>query len=278
MALAVDARSLRDVRQLQVVVQSPGIGSVFSLACISNAIYALDDKPGDVAALNVDTGNYEVIPSSIRTEGIKMAVWQNNVNGNTVLAFKGTDFGRGEDIKNDLALGTGLFAKSMADSTSRKAEELIQQFNVNMVTGHSLGAYFAEVVASNTNLPGIAFCAPGTIGPLQRESGRNVSPNFHNVNFEHDLLGNIGTGIYQHTQWSVYVPNLPLHPYQHSITYMIRFFKDKQQITNMNILQPEYTSSTWTGYYLKGGYPNSGGWSRVRSLRTLDVANRIGII
>merc|ERR1712046_344075 len=68
-----------------------------------------------------------------------------------------------------------------------------------MVTGHSLGGYVAEVVATNLGLSGIGFAAPGS-----GWHGGRPTKGFHNINFEHDKFGNFLCGVYQHPQWSIY--------------------------------------------------------------------------
>jgi hypothetical protein len=250
--------------------QSVAEASAFHLAQIANSVYTLDVAGFTVADLDKDTGDYKVISASIHNpaNGIKMAVWNHTVNGNVVLALKGTDFLRVSDLKDDLALATGAWSPSKASDMQQKAKELIQQFGVNMVTGHSLGGYMAEILATNEGLPGIAFCAPGTNGPITKLGGK-VTPGFHNINFEHDALGNVFPGYYTHVQWSVYLPNPPGRKPAHSIAYMIGYFEKQPLITNKNVL--EYTSSYMTGYYLPAT-----GWKGVdvsRVLQFIHTAN-----
>jgi len=221
---------------------------VYDLAKIANAVYILDEPDHSETALNKDTGEYKVIPESIvnKEDAIKMAVWKNAGNGHTVLSIKGTS--NFNDVKEDLALMFGPGSAARAEAVKSKARELKQKFGVNLITGHSLGAYHTEIVATNEGIPGIAFCAPGTNEPLGLHSfGGKKTLGFRNVNFNHDLLGNPASGLYSHVQWSIYVYN-PSYTPTHSILGMIAYFSNKQEITNWNIL--DYTSNHLNGYYL----------------------------
>jgi hypothetical protein len=194
-----------------------------------------------------DAGDYKVILDSVCDTGAlncKMAVWKNSSNGNVVLAIKGTDPTSFNDGVQDISMvlgGVGSIA--VVQPTLNIARNLVEKFGVNMVTGHSLGGYITEIVATNGCLPGIAFCAPGSNGPIVKLGG-NVVKGFHNVNFENDVLGNVMAGVYQHVQWSVYVK---CEGYTHGISYMVEEFKGKQHITNANV---EARSTSYpTGWY-----------------------------
>jgi hypothetical protein len=101
-----------------------------------------------------------------------MAVWKNAQNGHTVLAIKGTNpdirtAGGRSDLNEDRKLTFGVGAKAASDAVRAKAREFMNTYGVNLVTGHSLGGYHTEIVATNEGLPGIAFCAPGSNGSVQ---------------------------------------------------------------------------------------------------------------
>ena len=198
--------------------------------------------------LGLSNYGYNVIPESIERSGncvCYMAVWRNSRN--TILAIKGTSTNNIGDLENDLKMVLGGSASSaIVQGTLKRARELIVKYGVNMITGHSLGGYMTEIIATNGGLPGIAFCAPGTNGPKVKLGG-SVVRGFHNVNFEHDPAGNVMCGVYQHVQWSIYVEcGSPTH----SITYMVNYFSSRKGITNVDI--ESRCKSYPTGYY----YPN----------------------
>jgi len=237
--------------------------TAYTLAKLAKAVYTLDhtvcahgEDDACKTALDTDTGDYEVLRGSIvnMNSGIKLAVWKNAENGNTVLAIKGTNPKSSSDDYEDLLLVLGgAEAAARAEAVKAKAAEWIKKFGVNMITGHSLGAYHAEIVATNEGLPGIAFCAPGVNGPKQRLGGE-VTAGFHNVNFKHDALGNVNALFQKHVQLSVYVPN-PTSLVTHSIDGMVAYFKRpaQQKITNVNILkfaELKRFLGIDTGYYL----------------------------
>jgi hypothetical protein len=177
-----------------------------------------------------------------------MAVWTNSY-GKKVLAIKGTDLSNMSDIVNDVSMVLGgENSRYAVGPTVARALQLIKRYDVNMITGHSLGGYMAEIIATNHGIPGIAFCAPGTNGPATKLGG-SVVEGFHNVNFEHDPAGNIMSGIYQHVQWSIFVKS-PNDQYTHGIDYMVEYFSRREYLDNANI--QSHCSSYPTGYY----YPN----------------------
>ena len=191
---------------------------------------------------------YTVIQESIERGGkliCCVAVWKHASNGNVVLAIKGTSFTNATDLANDLAMILGGAASAaIVQPTLAHAIKLVRDFHVNLVTGHSLGGYMTEILATNNNLMGIAFCAPGPNGPLIQLGGRETA-GFHNVNLEWDLAGNVHPGVYQHVQWSIYV-GCNGH-YTHSITNMVDYFSDKKHIHNGNV--QSRSKSYLTGYY-----------------------------
>ena len=106
-------------------------------------------------------GGYSVIADSLRdvTGACAMAVFQSG--SKKVLAIKGTS-GRGSDALNDIMMVLGGQAsRVVVQPTLSAARELIKKYGCNMVTGHSLGGYIAEIIATNDRLPGISFCGPG---------------------------------------------------------------------------------------------------------------------
>ena len=146
---------------------------------------------------------------------------------------------------NDVGLVLGGVASMSIRPTINQAEELASRYNISMVTGHSLGGYVAEIIATNRGIAGASFCGPGVNGPVVKFGG-SVTPGFQNIQFEHDLIGNFNCAVYTHVQWSVYVATPGGSPC-HSIDEMVKYFKGKQHITNRNVV--DKSSSYPTGYY-----------------------------
>lgn len=183
------------------------------------------------------------MPASIRTHGVcHMAVYE---HGNKrVLAVKGTSASSGHDLLQDLKMVVGgEISRTATQATLGDATELISKFGVNLVTGHSLGGYYAEIIATTNRLCGVSFCNPGVNGPKVKLGGVPIR-GFQNINFEHDALGNVYAGVYQHVQWSVYVSTGSV---SHGIETMMEYFDGRRDITNMNVVRR--SSSHMTGYY-----------------------------
>lgn len=157
-----------------------------------------------------------------------MGVFQNQ--SNKVLAIKGTS--NAHDIEQDVRMVVGGEQSASATrATVAKAKELIRTHQVNLVTGHSLGGYYAEIIATQNRICGIAFCAPGTNGPKVKLGGV-VTRGFHNINADFDPIGNVFAGVYQHVQWSIYADIR-----SHFIPDMIAYLKqgNRSTLTNMNV-------------------------------------------
>lgn len=234
------AAAAKDSRATKVI-------PVYHLSKIAELVYNLQVR--DYAGLDfiVDGQTYSVIDGSFSeyTEWCecKMAVWKNEESGRIILGIKGTSPKSLSDLLSDAALAIGAWAESALGRTLNKAVELIRRYNVNLVTGHSLGGYMAEIIATRNQLPGIGFCAPGTNGPFQKFGGE-ITPGFHNVNADHDVFGNVASGHYTHVQWSIYVSGHNTH----SMAKMVNVFEGKSNITNANILT--FCTVGYFGYYL----------------------------
>lgn len=139
-----------------------------------------------------------------------------------VLTYKGMDTSDSED-KDIVVFKTFLGAEPLEQL--KDAVRLVKKYqgkgyNV-MVTGHSLGGYMAEIVATRLQISGVGYCAPGThtINPLSYDHGGDAHDGFQNINFENDKLGNLMPGIYTHAQWSVFVTESS-DVHEHGITAM----------------------------------------------------------
>lgn len=127
------------------------------LAKISSNVYFIPD----VSKMNADCNGYTVISDSIRDIAGYTAMAVYSKGSNKVLAIKGTS-ARGTDIMQDIALVLGG-ANSIVTvmPTIDMAKKLIRQYGVNLITGHSLGGYIAEIVATTCDIMGASFCGPG---------------------------------------------------------------------------------------------------------------------
>lgn len=168
-----------------------------------------------------------------------MAVFENG--SKKVLAFKGTSL-NANDLAQDIRMVLGgSQSESATLDTMNVAKSLIGLYGVNLITGHSLGGYYAEIAATNNRICGISFCNPGVNGPNVKLGGV-ATRGFQNINFEHDPLGNVYSGVYQHVQWSVYCNGTG-----HGIGGMIEYFSQRPTITNMNVVSR--CTSRPTGFY-----------------------------
>jgi hypothetical protein len=79
-----------------------------------------------------------------------MAVFAHKDGVKKVLTIKGTSPSRGFDIIQDIKMLWGWSASIRAiRATCEVARQEIADYNVNLVTGHSLGGYYAEILATN---------------------------------------------------------------------------------------------------------------------------------
>jgi len=180
-------------------------------------------------------------------EKLAMAVFVKG--GMAVIALKGTTPAAASDLHLDLAsIVGGVPPCGPLEEAAVEVKKYQGQKKRVMVTGHSLGGYMAEVVATNLQIGGVGFCAPGS-----GWHGGKKHSGFQNINFKHDPMGNILAGIYEHPQWSVYVEDTrkPIH----SMAYMVKCMENPGRTgwTNQNVVSR--CKSSWTGYYTKCNTP-----------------------
>ena len=150
-----------------------------------------------------------------------------------VLALKGTTKKGASDWHLNLtSIVSGYPPCGPLEEAARLVKKYKDQKKRVMVTGHSLGGYMAEVVATNLEISGVGFCAPGS----GWHAGKPHS-GFQNINFLHDVAGNVAAAIYRHPQWSVYVEDsgpLPCH----SMAYMVMCMENPERKgwTNQNVV------------------------------------------
>ena len=175
-------------------------------------------------------------------EKLAMAVF---VKGEiAVLALKGTNPAAMSDVHLDFSsIVGGVPPCGPLLLAAAKVKEYQANGKSVMVTGHSLGGYMAEVVATNCQISGVGFCAPGS----GWHAGKAHS-GFQNVNFLHDVAGNVGAGVFDHPQWSVYVEDSGRWP-THSIDYMVLCMENegRSSFTNQNVVAK--CRSRLMGYY-----------------------------
>ena len=69
--------------------------------------------------------------------------------------------------------------------------EVAKELKPDLITGHSLGGLIAEVVASHTRIPGIAFNSPGPVGFITETPLYNKDKTFYKgLQFEVHLREN----------------------------------------------------------------------------------------
>jgi len=105
-----------------------------------------------------------------------------------------------------------------------------------LITGHSLGGYLAEVIATTLGLNGAGFCAPGP-GHHNGQLAGTLS-GFVTVNHDaDDYVGNHNHGLHQAPP--IYVMDggkLRLPRTAHSISHMIEYMKKREDWSNLNAL------------------------------------------
>lgn len=132
-----------------------------------------------------------------------------------VFVFKGTSvLNTGDDLQDVVNIASG----SPPTETMVKAAKIIADYQKRgytvMTTGHSLGGYLAEIVATTIGLAGAGFCA---IGPGWHDGfkGGHLS-GFRNINFRVDPLGNYApVPGYGHAQIPIYVYDCGIIAHHH---------------------------------------------------------------
>lgn len=175
---------------------------------------------------------------------VKRAIYKNDAKKLAVLAFKGT--GDNADLYSDLreiVFRKAPFQEVMANYAQEVKQLQDDGFKV-LVTGHSLGGYVAELVASHMRQPGCGFCAPGT-GKSARDWPNKSECGFVYVNFWNDNIGNVFKTL--HAQGGAWVRRTDTSNC-HAIREMCDRMKQQPELTNQNLLQhckEECDSNSW---------------------------------
>lgn len=120
--------------------------------------------------VNFNDGNYYCILKEFKNP--QYAVFKNNVTGEAVLAFNGTDVREGDDLRTDVQLG-GKGVPLMYHQALEIYHNLKNQYNIVALCGNSFGGSLANYVSINTVIRSV------TINPA-------VLPNDPNVNCKND--------------------------------------------------------------------------------------------
>jgi len=175
------------------------------------------------------------------------AVWKRDSPcKQAVLAIKGTDLGSLTDVTTDLqSIVGGVSPDEAKQYLGAVVDKYKGQGYTVLVTGHSLGGYMGEIMSTTKNIPGAVFDAPGPDGPISSHNGPNMNADFHNLNGEHEPIGNLAPGVFVHKQWSIYVVGLNSHGIQNMVDKLKQKAPDN---TNVNIM--DKVSEGKLGYYL----------------------------
>ena len=227
----------------------------------SKAVYDLHDNKRIRRAnlKELKTEGWDVLEEKVQgdyafwksPDALAMAVFVNEKRKVKVLALKGTsELKNASDLHMNVAsiLGPHYPAQPVLNAAAMVKEHQKGGYKV-MVTGHSLGGYMAEVVATTLDISGVGFCAPGS-GWHAGEFGFGVKGShkiFQNVNFEHDFLGNVAAGIYEHSQWSFYVPAENTFRFGHGMSLMEETLAKRLPGWTLQTIRGKSVGN-WTGF------------------------------
>jgi hypothetical protein len=109
-------------------------------------------------------------------------IMQGSHEGKKVLAFQGTDFSNLEQVLADIwsvPMATDLMRNMRAEAVAVAEEQ-----NPHFITGHSLGGILAELVCSETGIPGASFAALGAFDPFSLMDRASFETQFGVGNFD----------------------------------------------------------------------------------------------
>jgi len=96
-----------------------------------------------------------------------------------ILSFMGTDPNNLEQILADI--WSVPFATQMMTNMKDEAANIARSLNPDFVTGHSLGGIIAELVCSETGIPGASFAALGAFDPFSLLDRTNYELLYGNI-------------------------------------------------------------------------------------------------
>lgn len=177
-----------------------------------------------------------------------------------VVAIKGFSGSHNMSTLNELSLADlkeimmsfvgGQYPTEGIKRIKRMVDKYTEKGYVVMVTGHSLGGYLAELASTHFDLPGAGFCAPGADNSLihHNHNGKFSNKNFHNINAQHDPIGNYNIWSWHHKQWTIYLKGSFHLP--NTLISLLEHVPNIERITNENVLDFVQTRAPTFQYYL----------------------------
>ena len=96
-----------------------------------------------------------------------------------ILSFQGTDFNNLEQVLADI--WSVPMAGQLMINMRNEAVEVAKDLKPDFITGHSLGGILAELVCSETGIPGASFAALGAFDPFSLEDRTNYENKYGNM-------------------------------------------------------------------------------------------------
>jgi hypothetical protein len=193
----------------------------------------------------------ECIPNSPEDGDVK-SYWpgicifeSKSVVNKAILAIKGTseDTDLEEGFIANVVLG---FFPAQAFGVLSSALTKLEDAGYDvLVTGHSLGGYYAEILSTHRNVPGIAFAAAGPEGAAVNHNGQNPNPDFHIVNAFEDWRGNFLWPKQFHYKPPIWMEGLESH-FTPMIMQWIREARWNSEVTNQNVDEYIKECPWWT--------------------------------
>jgi len=191
--------------------------------------------------------------NSMSTFTPAFCVYLRRVDKQAVLAVKGTTPTSASDLAADIQSVAGGTIPEHAMSVLGNVIENLQQDGYKvLVTGHSLGGYIAEILATTHNLPGMVFQAPGPDSWYNPHNGPYSPSDFNIVNAQQDPFGNLKYTVFYHKKDPVYMDGLRgMRGQGHSVAKMCKRFEPWSMIdiTNKNVMSKKREQH---GYYYIG--------------------------
>eukprot|EP00434_Breviolum_minutum_P009024 symbB.v1.2.007947.t1/scaffold493.1/size196183/9 len=234
--LTADALIDREVvlEEVAMLAVRPCESTAFLWELAEAALACYDTEGGDISSFRRDLSGIRDPEEEVEAQ---LTVFLRRRHGDgpdlAVLAIRGT-----QDVHdtrrdwNSVVLGhyPGAFVLTAAEIVRMYQQQGCEV----MVTGHSLGGYLAEVVATSLGLCGAAFGAPGP----GDHKGEYLETDFVVINHEADSIGNHNHDL--HAKPPVYILDdgvLMLPWTAHRMDKMLQNMKKRQDWTNVNVLQ-----------------------------------------
>lgn len=158
---------------------------------------------------------------------------RNDPNDLAVLAIRGTkDI---HDTRRDVkSVVMGHYPGAFVMTAAEIVRMYQQQGCKVMVTGHSLGGYLAEVVATTLGLCGAAFCAPGP----GEHNGLQLDSDFVVINHEADSIGNHNHDLHANPPVYILDDGVLMLPWTaHRMDKMLQYMLKREDWSNLNAVE-----------------------------------------